>query len=187
MFTKFNRVLLASGLVLTSLVGFGSSAFAQAIGVDNTDYVTWQFVAEDNPVLAHTSANGAVSVYEGLPDTTPIGILTIASNGQFGFTVKVNGPESNTSSLVHTTMPDYAIPFKLGYGITATAAAYELTDSATMITGGQEDFRNDQDTCADADGCDRIITIFIDGDDLQTKPSGTYTQTVTFTVENDAS
>ncbi|BAQ62523.1 hypothetical protein GM3708_2929 [Geminocystis sp. NIES-3708] len=181
MFTKsLSRIALVSGLILSAGAIIPQVALADTITVENNPYVSSSFTPVSNVSITHTSTNGTTT-HAGLVNTTEIGTLKIAANGEFGFTVKVNGAATNTSSLVHDTLDTYKIPFKLGYQSGAVAT---LTDTATAMAGGSEDFSTD---CSDAGGCDRSIKIEVANTDLISKPSGTYNATVTFTVTNDAS
>jgi hypothetical protein len=179
MFTKsLSRIALVSGLILGASAIVPQVALADTITVENNPYVSWSFTPTSNVSISHTTTNGTAT-HTGLVATTEIGTLKIAANGEFGFTVKVNGAATDTSSLVHDTLNTYKIPFKLGY---AAGAVATLPTTATAMAGGNEAFSTD---CSDAGGCDRSIKIEVASSDLVSKPSGTYNATVTFTVEND--
>ncbi|QHV01491.1 hypothetical protein [Synechocystis sp. CACIAM 05] len=88
MFTKFNRVLLASGLVLTSLVGFGSSAFAEDIRNGTETLIGTEL---PKATLTWTGATTAFNMTYGEAYSGDLGTVTVVNNIIGAWRVTVEG------------------------------------------------------------------------------------------------
>jgi hypothetical protein len=172
MFTKFNRVLLASGLILTSLVGFSSSAFAEGLsGEANVNNEVFAVLSYEKALTApgYNLLTGGAS-----DQTLVVGSVNIKSNDPQGFIVGVLS--SNAEFLKTGAGGDTEkIEFTLQYG-SETAIEPTTTDSplATM------DF---DPLCADYSGCDEQIKVIIPTRSSATGVvAGTYTTNLTFSI-----
>jgi hypothetical protein len=142
MFTKFNRVLLASGLVLTSLVGFGSSAFGQ-VSPDYSD--PHDLIGEAEPITEITwvetggSFSNAFAYGETVPYTS-VGSVTYTTNVHGVWTIKASGGNgTNAGKLVgvtHSSVEPLPYVLRLGEEGTpiqpTTGGATLKTDSVTV-------------------------------------------------------
>ncbi|WLT38256.1 hypothetical protein NON20_22655 [Synechocystis sp. B12] len=172
MFTKFNRVLLASGLVLTSLVGFGSSAFAETTGGGDINFnlpevheLTWtQSIAADGSPQALQLYNDFASI--------KLGTINVKSNVATGFKVTVTSANEGIIQVGSTPATYQKMNYTLVYGSTtldlSTGSAVGETYSAL------------QPTCAESDGCSTDVNIAVSG--VTGKAAGLYEDTLTFTL-----
>jgi hypothetical protein len=177
MFTKFNRVLLASGLVLTSLVGFGSSAFAADVleGGGDVNFelprinnLTWtQDIATDGSVQALQLHNNF--------QETKLGTVTVESNLSQGFTVTVESANNGIIQIAGTTDQAYQ---KMPYTLVYNSKTLDLSDGSDVgVVYGTL-----QTECASEGGCDADVKISVQG--VEGKAAGIYTDTLTFVLSN---
>jgi hypothetical protein len=186
MFTKFNRVLLASGLVLTSLVGFGSSAFADSINLNgeipaesaldttNINLTDWDFGATSGIEVAHTTVTDRL-----------LGTMVIRNNDFDGFDVKISS--LNGGKLIHTRdteTPVYPVAYTLSVDqLSASSGSSHQTPTDGTEGNGlwSEDFSTD---CAEVNGCTRklFLTVTNTGTEVDKYPAGDYKDTLTITL-----
>jgi hypothetical protein len=168
------------------LVGFGSSAFAQEVTVNNPKYVSSLFTPTTVGIPAYTSSNGTVTFDSANVTDTKIGDLKIAANGDLGFTVEAKGPAKLArDGMVNSEQYDFS--YQIQYVNIASnggsSTGYKTLDPNTAVKLGDEPFT---EACAVAAGCSQEIQVKILGSDLSGIPSGSYKGTLTFTVTNDA-
>jgi hypothetical protein len=183
MFTKFNRVLLASGLVLTSLVGFGSSAFAESAPSEGSqeyqvpllEKITYTPGDQIAPTVANvnTAVTGA-----------SVGSLKIESNDPDGFEVHAmsenGGKFIGTSNFGTEQAPEYKT---IAYTLKYDGNEIETSLAASYSKMATEDFN---DVCAGSGGagtgCTRALTVDVaaNADGNLGKPAGVYSDTITF-------
>jgi hypothetical protein len=179
MFTKFNQVLLASGLVLTSLVGFGSAAFADPGSptgdgaMTSEEYATITYSQETTPPTVDLLDQDFIE------QTLKVGVVNVKANGATGFDVKV------TSTKAALLTKDG------GAGGEGEQITYQLKyDDQTPIDPtvaekqlGTEGFSTG---CASSVGCDRDIKVVIPASNWTSAgvKAGTYSTSLTFTVYN---
>jgi hypothetical protein len=123
MFTKFNRVLLASGLVLTSLVGFGSSAFAEGENID--DIVVTGTLTEEQTVVITPGADQDFDFATDTLSALVIGTVTTTSNVPW----ILSAASENDSKLVR--------PAADGTVISYTFVLTEGTASGSILAAAQ--------------------------------------------------
>ncbi|WP_353673580.1 hypothetical protein [Synechocystis sp. LKSZ1] len=180
MFTKFNRVLLASGLVLTSLVGFGSAAFAEGAG-SGTGAAIGVSLPEMNTLLwtpTNTSTNPlplTIHTGEGLANGTKVGQVNVQANHSGGFTVAVTS--TNQGVLIKgSSTKAYD---KMAYTLYYDGSPVTLDSSGV----GTAESHNELVTeCASSNGCTRDVGVQILQEQVEGKAYGTYTDTLTFTL-----
>jgi hypothetical protein len=169
MFTKFNRVLLASGLAISSVV---LPLTAMAAGdfsfeLEETSTLTWTPESSTQDLTLYTAQ-----------DETVIGSINIESNDIAGFTV---GVTSNNQGILKTGggTTDEQIPYTLYYGPEGgTLASITLTSG---VGTKDEPFNSE---CASQGGCNRDVAISALGTAVNGKAHGVYTDTLTFTLTN---
>jgi hypothetical protein len=136
MFTKFNRVLLASGLVLTSLVGFGSSAFAQE-SPDSTQGQVLTVTANPYTSISWTVTSGAftydVDYGESLPEvSTIIGTVAYATNVIGDWAITATSTKGGVLEGVDEVSIKLPYTLKLGAGSAVTPTTDTLLLSNTV-------------------------------------------------------
>jgi hypothetical protein len=180
MFTKFNRVLLASGLVLTSLVGFGSSAFANPT---NTESGGIGAELPEKQLLTWTPDAGNVSLtaYTAQAETK-VGVVNVESNDIAGFIVTVTSTNKGILK-TGTGTTDEQIAYTLHYGETGSTS--EVTIDAGTGQGTAETKSALIVGCASEGGCNRDVSISATKGAINGKAHGIYTDTLTFTLTNN--
>jgi hypothetical protein len=161
MFTKFNRVLLASGLVLTSLVGFGSSAFAE------TGVVTAAMPAYR---VLNFSTEGSVDITPNAASQGPtkFGTVSVESNTTWEITAtSANGSQLKKGSDVIDYTFGIADSGKTAVELEATVGG----DPVSVYVGG-----------ADGDGDLTEKNVNLTLGTTVNKPAGNYTDTITLTI-----
>jgi hypothetical protein len=181
MFTKFNQVLLASGLVLTSLVGFGSAAFADpgnseddgiGVQVPEVEILTWT-------ASATPGSPEQLTLYTALNETV-VGNVNVKSNDAAGFTVAVTSANQGILKTGDGVASYLQMPYTLYYGPTGSTASVTLDEGE----GTAETPTALISACASSTGCDRDVAISVQQSDVNGKAHGIYSDTLTFTLTN---
>jgi hypothetical protein len=137
MSAKFNRFLLVSGLVLTSLVGFSSSAFGQT-SPDSSDPQILIGEAEAITEITWVETGGFFRnafEYGGSVPFTPVGTVSYTTNVHGVWTIKASGGNgANAGNLVGATHTDVdPLPYVLRLGESGTPVSPTST-GATLKT-----------------------------------------------------
>ncbi|MBD2653153.1 hypothetical protein H6G45_06555 [Synechocystis sp. FACHB-383] len=181
MFTKFNQVLLASGLVIGSAVMLSPAAFANptnsegdGIGVEvpEVELLTW--TATKTPGTPEE-----LTLYTALSETV-VGTVNVKSNDAAGFTVAVTSDNEGILKTGDGVASYLQMPYTLYYGPNGSTASVTLTSGegtaetpAALIAD-----------CASSTGCDRDVAISVLQSNVNGKAHGIYSDTLTFTLTN---
>lgn len=182
MFTKFNRVLLASGLAIgsallpvTAMAQDITSGGAQEYEVPLVTEITYTPAAQIAPTLPNTAITAPESV----------GSLVIKSNNAAGFTVSANSENAGAFKSTFTT-PTGAEGANVNHTIKYTFYYAGGDKSFTDTSDVQMESPTFTADCADASGCTRLLTVTVAADETGNlaKPAGVYSDTITFKIVN---
>lgn len=168
MFTKFNRVLLASGLVLTSLVGFGSAAFAQTSdgGIITGNIPVEQTIAFTPEASVEVTANLA-------SQDLVFGSVEAGSNVTWDMSAK----SANAGLLEHTVDASQTISYQLEV---SQVADLGTSEGFVTLTVANTDYPV-YDGGTDSTGL-TATNVTLKLGDTTSKKAGNYTDTVTLTI-----
>jgi len=166
--TLGNRALIASGLFFGLSVVTTTAAYADDVVVTNPVLQAVSFTS-----TATAAAPISLTVGSALTNQS-IGNAVVKSNDADGFTVTVDS--TNLGNLKNGSI---SIPYTLGV-TGGTVANPDITTANVTV----EDRIALVADCANSTGCSRPLTISIGATAMDGKPSGNYSDTLTFSIVN---
>lgn len=180
MFTKsLSRIALVSGLIL------GASTIVPRIALAEGENIGTGDIYVNNPVMQTLTWTSTATSGATIPLTnntaltsTSVGTVNVKSNSVDGFTVTVSSTNGSASAggllkrVSGTETMLYTINYN-GVDIELANGTVEAENPTALDT-----------TCASSTGCPRDVKIAIGQDEINSKPAGAYSDTLTFTLTN---